>query len=55
MMQKMGLADEVVKLEKHKKMLEKLPGIELNEEIKRLRQACFKANYKRRRLIGSRP
>ncbi|XP_061348955.1 protein RKD4 [Gastrolobium bilobum] len=49
----MGLANEVVMLEKHKMMLERLPGMELNEETKKLRQACFKANYKRRRCLAS--
>jgi hypothetical protein len=45
----MGLENEVAKLGKQKKMLEKIPGMELNEEIKKLRQSCFKANYKKRR------
>ncbi|KAK7410725.1 hypothetical protein VNO78_01741 [Psophocarpus tetragonolobus] len=44
----LGLTDEVPMLEKHKMMLEKLPGLELSKEAKKLRQACFKANYKRR-------
>ncbi|KAJ1388484.1 RWP-RK domain [Sesbania bispinosa] len=48
----LGLANEVAMLEKHKMMLEKLPGMELNEETKKLRQACFKANYKRRRYLA---
>ncbi|KAK2444460.1 RWP-RK domain-containing protein [Trifolium repens] len=48
-LKEMGLENEVAKLEKQKKMLEKIPGMELNEEIKKLRQSCFKANYKKRR------
>lgn len=50
-MQEMGLDNEVATLEKQKKLLEKIPGMELNEETKKLRQACFKSNYKKRRLI----
>ncbi|XP_028806660.1 protein RKD4-like [Neltuma alba] len=48
----LGLANEVAMLEKHKKLMEKLPDIELSERTKKLRQACFKANYKRRRSLG---
>nr|KYP48037.1 hypothetical protein KK1_030328 [Cajanus cajan] len=48
----LGLANEIAMLEKHKRMLEKLPGLELSEETKKLRQACFKANYKRRRCLA---
>ncbi|RHN79921.1 putative transcription factor Nin-like family [Medicago truncatula] len=47
-----GLTEEIAMLEKPKKMLEKLPGMDLNDEIKKLRQACFKANYKNRKLIA---
>jgi hypothetical protein len=54
-MQEMGLANEVAMMEKKKRMLEKLPEMELNEEIKKLRQACFKAKYKKRRLIALNP
>ncbi|KAK7282553.1 hypothetical protein RIF29_11439 [Crotalaria pallida] len=46
----MGLSNEVAKLEQLRKMLKKLPGLELTEEIKKLRQACFKASYKKRRI-----
>ncbi|KAH1112855.1 hypothetical protein GLYMA_04G234600v4 [Glycine max] len=49
----MGLEDEVARVEKHKRLLEKLPGMELSEEAKKLRQACFKANYKKRRCMAS--
>ncbi|OIV98021.1 hypothetical protein TanjilG_24859 [Lupinus angustifolius] len=44
----MGLSNEVAMLEQHRKMLEKLPDLELTEETKKLRQTCFKANYKKR-------
>ncbi|XVE58351.1 hypothetical protein DITRI_Ditri04bG0163100 [Diplodiscus trichospermus] len=45
----LGLTDEIVMLEEHQRMLEKLPDMELTERTKKLRQACFKANYKKRR------
>ncbi|XP_057431591.1 protein RKD4-like [Lotus japonicus] len=45
----LGLEDEIAKLEKHKSMLERIPGMKLSEETKKLRQYCFKANYNRRR------
>ncbi|XP_045816004.1 protein RKD4 [Trifolium pratense] len=48
-LKEMGLEDEVAMLEKEKKMLEEIPGMELNAEIKKLRQSFFKANYKKRR------
>ncbi|KAG5019216.1 Protein RKD4 [Glycine soja] len=48
----MGLEDEVPRLERQKRLLEKLPGLELSEEAKKLRQACFKANYKKRRCMA---
>ncbi|XP_054796436.1 protein RKD4 [Prosopis cineraria] len=48
----LGLADEVAMLEKHKKLMEKLPDMELSDKTKKLRQACFKANYKRRRSLA---
>ena len=50
--QEMGLEDEVPRLERQKSLLEKLPGLELSEEAKKLRQACFKANYKKRRCMA---
>ncbi|CAJ1944088.1 unnamed protein product [Sphenostylis stenocarpa] len=37
-------------LESEKKLLEEMPDIELEDNTKRLRQACFKANYKKRKL-----
>ncbi|KAL9674561.1 hypothetical protein QQ045_030833 [Rhodiola kirilowii] len=38
-------------LETQRKMMEVMPDIQLEEQTKRLRQACFKANYKKRRLM----
>lgn len=40
-------------LEREKNMIEEDPNLEFGEETKRLRQACFKANYKRRKLLSS--
>ncbi|KAB1205096.1 Protein RKD4 [Morella rubra] len=48
----LGLSNEVVMLEEHKRLLEKLPDVELTERAKKLRQACFKANYKKRRSLA---
>ncbi|XP_073007070.1 protein NLP4-like [Typha latifolia] len=39
-------------LEQERKLMEKEPSIQLEEKTKRLRQACFKANYKKRRLMA---
>ena len=39
-------------LEREKRLVEEFPDIELENTTKRLRQACFKANYKKRRLSG---
>nr|XP_043639560.1 protein RKD5-like [Erigeron canadensis] len=38
-------------LEKERKKLEEVPDIQLGDTTKRLRQACFKANYKKRKTI----
>ncbi|KAG4170891.1 hypothetical protein ERO13_A12G177800v2 [Gossypium hirsutum] len=38
-------------LERERKMLEEMPDMELEDKTKRLRQACFKANYKKRKLV----
>jgi hypothetical protein len=46
------LSDEILEmLEKEKKLVEEMPDMELEHGTKRLRQACFKANYKKRRLM----
>ncbi|KAK1260722.1 Protein RKD2 [Acorus gramineus] len=39
-------------LEREKKLMEQTPAMQLEEKTKRLRQACFKANYKKRRLMA---
>ncbi|XVF10087.1 hypothetical protein REPUB_Repub07fG0153000 [Reevesia pubescens] len=49
----LGLTNEILMLEEHKKMVEKLPDMELTERTRKLRQACFKANYKKRRSLAS--
>ncbi|GLJ33331.1 hypothetical protein SUGI_0670610 [Cryptomeria japonica] len=43
------LTNAVEILKEQKRLMEEIPGIELDERTKRLRQACFKANYKKRR------
>ncbi|KAE8705275.1 Protein RKD1 [Hibiscus syriacus] len=49
----LGLSNEIEVLEEHQRMLEKVPDMELTERTKKLRQACFKANYKKRRSLAS--
>ncbi|XP_059285714.1 protein RKD1-like [Lycium ferocissimum] len=44
--------DVINLLEEEKKRMEEFPDMELEEKTKRLRQSCFKANHKRRRLMG---
>jgi len=39
-------------LEKEKRMVEEMPDLELEDKTRRLRQACFKANYKKRKLMS---
>ncbi|RDX72625.1 Protein RKD1, partial [Mucuna pruriens] len=41
-------------LEREKRMVEEMPDLELEVNTRRLRQACFKANYKKRKLMGMR-
>ncbi|KAJ8621827.1 hypothetical protein MRB53_030356 [Persea americana] len=43
-----GSGDKIERLERLKRLLEKEPEMQFSEETKKLRQACFKANYKRR-------
>jgi hypothetical protein len=38
-------------LQQEKQLLEQRPYVQLEEKTKKLRQACFKANYKKRRLL----
>ncbi|GAB2265060.1 hypothetical protein Dimus_000127 [Dionaea muscipula] len=49
--QELGLMEEIEKLEENKRMLLKVPQMELTARTKKLRQACFKANYKKRRSM----
>ncbi|XP_057463871.1 protein RKD4-like [Actinidia eriantha] len=49
----LGMTTEIEMLEEHQRMLEKLPELELTERTKKLRQACFKANYKKRRSLAA--
>ena len=37
-------------LERERETLEREPGTQLEEKTKRLRQACFKASFKKRRM-----
>ncbi|XP_009357371.2 uncharacterized protein LOC103948099 [Pyrus x bretschneideri] len=47
----MGLTNDVMMLEEHKRVLQQMPDMELPERAKRLRQACFKTNYKKKRAL----
>ncbi|XP_010462778.1 PREDICTED: protein RKD1-like [Camelina sativa] len=46
------LRNALEKLEKEKETIEKLPDLKFEDKTKRLRQACFKANHKRKRRHG---
>ncbi|KAL4557182.1 hypothetical protein LXL04_035354 [Taraxacum kok-saghyz] len=48
----LGLEEEIEMLERQKRMMEKSPEIVFTEKTRKLRQACFKANYKKRRLTS---
>ncbi|KAK0587831.1 hypothetical protein LWI29_029582 [Acer saccharum] len=39
-------------LEREMKMIEEIPDMEMEDKTKRLRQACFKFNYKKRKFMG---
>ncbi|ESQ34920.1 hypothetical protein EUTSA_v10009845mg [Eutrema salsugineum] len=45
------LRNALEKLKKEKKMIEDFPNLEFKDKTKRLRQACFKAKYKRKRRL----
>lgn len=48
-----GKMKEVVSiLEREKRRMEDVPDLDLEDKTKRLRQACFKANYKKRKLMA---
>ncbi|KAK1373380.1 RWP-RK domain-containing protein [Heracleum sosnowskyi] len=46
------LKEAIEILEQEKKLIEEAPDLDMDGKTKRLRQACFKANYKRRRTIN---
>ncbi|EPS64185.1 hypothetical protein M569_10596, partial [Genlisea aurea] len=46
-----GVRESVQVLEQEKKLMEVIPDLQLEDKTKRLRQACFKANYKKRKLM----
>ncbi|CAN6198224.1 unnamed protein product [Urochloa humidicola] len=46
------LREMVAMLQQEQQLLEQRPYVQLEEKTKRLRQACFKANYKKRRLLA---
>ncbi|WOK91362.1 hypothetical protein Cni_G00053 [Canna indica] len=50
-----SIRKELERLEEHRKKMEENPEMQLTERTKRLRQACFKANYKRRRMLHHHP
>nr|KYP47176.1 hypothetical protein KK1_031200 [Cajanus cajan] len=39
-------------LEREKRMVEEMPDLQLDDNTRKLRQACFKAKYKKRKLTG---
>ncbi|XP_074566396.1 protein RKD1-like [Curcuma longa] len=45
------VGQELERLQQQRKLMVENPEMQLTERTKRLRQACFKANYKKRRLI----
>ncbi|CAN8302108.1 unnamed protein product [Cochlearia groenlandica] len=47
-----GMDEEVKNLEEHRVLIEQEPDAELSDGTKKLRQACFKANYKKRKSLG---
>ena len=46
------LKEAIEILEGERNLLEEIPDAQLEDNTKRLRQACFKANYKKRKLMG---
>ncbi|EEF47858.1 protein RKD1 [Ricinus communis] len=46
------LKEAIEILESERKLLEEMPDMQLEHKTKCLRQACFKANYKKRKLMG---
>ncbi|KAM3194112.1 hypothetical protein ACQJBY_070645 [Aegilops geniculata] len=54
-LQEAGKANDGEQLRAMVEVLEQKPYVELEEKTKRLRQACFKASYKKRRLLALEP
>ncbi|KAJ4835759.1 hypothetical protein Tsubulata_015934, partial [Turnera subulata] len=48
-----GLLEEMRRLEEQQRFLHNFPDADLTESINRLRQACAKDNYKRRRTLAA--
>nr|GEW09744.1 hypothetical protein [Tanacetum cinerariifolium] len=46
------MREAIMILEQERKKMEEIPDLQLDRNTKRLRQACFKANYKKRRTMG---
>lgn len=46
------LREAIEILEKERKLMEEMPDMQLEDKTKRLRQAYFKANYKKRKLMS---
>ncbi|CAA2986806.1 Hypothetical predicted protein [Olea europaea subsp. europaea] len=49
------LRDAIQILEQERKLMEEVPDLQLADKTKRLRQACFKVNYKKRKLMAGMP
>ncbi|CAF1756291.1 unnamed protein product [Brassica napus] len=48
-----GMDQEVKNLEEHRVLIEQEPDAELTDGTKKLRQACFKAKYKRKKSLAN--
>ena len=44
------LQEAIMRLENERTKMEEIPDLQLQDNTKRLRQACFKANYKKRKI-----
>ncbi|GMP34054.1 hypothetical protein CsSME_00007095 [Camellia sinensis var. sinensis] len=47
------LKEAIDVLEQERKLMEEVPDMQLKDKTKRLRQPCFKASYKKRKLMGT--
>ncbi|CAH8309758.1 unnamed protein product [Eruca vesicaria subsp. sativa] len=48
-----GMDEEVRNLEEHRVLIEQVPDVELTDGTKKLRQACFKAKYKKKKSLAN--